>query len=54
MDIEWCKHPDTGLAMPDAIFYMELDAAEAAKRGGWGGERFVEYFVMQRVNCAPL
>ena len=39
--MEWCKMPEVGLPEPDAVIYLTLSAEEAAKRGAYGGERFV-------------
>lgn len=40
MDLEWCKQPDAGLPLPDAVVWMELPVEAAAERGGFGGERY--------------
>lgn len=44
---EYCRSPDTGLPRPDAVVFLDLSAADAAKRGGFGEERY-EVPVMQR------
>lgn len=41
LDLAWCKTCDTGLPMPDSVLFMELSVDDAAKRGGFGGERLV-------------
>lgn len=40
MDLAWCKQPDTGLPMPDVIYFMDIPLEKAALRGGFGGERY--------------
>jgi dTMP kinase len=37
--MEWCKRPEVGLLSPDVIVHLSLDPEQAAKRGGFGGER---------------
>ena len=44
---EWCKAPDAGLPRPDATIFLHLDTEAAAKRGGFGEERY-ETTDMQR------
>ncbi|KNC56048.1 thymidylate kinase [Thecamonas trahens ATCC 50062] len=38
--LEWCAAPEIGLPKPDSIIYMDLSIEDAAKRGGYGGERY--------------
>ena len=40
LDQQWCRAPDAGLPLPDAILYMELDVDTAATRGKFGEERY--------------
>lgn len=44
---EYCRSPDTGLPRPDVVIFLDLSAADAAKRGGFGEERY-EVPKMQR------
>lgn len=39
-DLEWCKCSDIGLPRPDAVLYLTLSSEAAAKRGGFGVERY--------------
>lgn len=39
-DLEWCRSPDRGLPAPDAVLYLELSIEDAARRGGFGQERY--------------
>ncbi|CAG9763506.1 unnamed protein product [Ceutorhynchus assimilis] len=40
MDINWCKHPEIGLPKPDLVILLTLSAEAAAKRSGFGEERY--------------
>ena len=40
MNMTWCKASDAGLPKPDAVYFLDLDPTVAAKRGGFGGERY--------------
>lgn len=40
MNLEWCKHPDSGLPVPDVLLHLELAQEEAENRGGFGDERY--------------
>ena len=40
LDLEWCRQPEIGLPKPDAVLYLTLQAEEAQKRAGFGGERY--------------
>jgi len=40
LGFDWCRAPDEGLPAPDAVLYLDLDPAEAEKRGGFGAERY--------------
>lgn len=40
MSFDWCAAPDAGLPAPDVVLYMTLSGEEAAKRGGFGQERY--------------
>jgi dTMP kinase len=36
----WCAASDVGLPAPDAVFFLDLAPEEAARRGGFGEERY--------------
>lgn len=38
--LEWCKNSDRGLPRPDLVLFLDLETSAAAKRGGYGQERF--------------
>ncbi|XP_072429254.1 thymidylate kinase [Chiloscyllium punctatum] len=41
--LEWCKQPDVGIPKPDVILFLHLQPSTAAKRGGFGNERYENY-----------
>lgn len=40
LTLEWTKHPEVGLPLPDAVVFLNLSPEEAAKRGGYGEEKY--------------
>ncbi|KAI8900399.1 thymidylate kinase [Globomyces pollinis-pini] len=40
LDMEWCKNSDAGLLNPDLVLYFDISPEQAAKRGGYGEERY--------------
>ena len=48
--LEWCQGCDRGLPEPDVKIFMDLDPAVAAKRGGYGEERFENTVFQNRVR----
>ena len=38
--MDWCKSCDSGLPLPDRVFYMDIDVTEASTRGDFGDERY--------------
>lgn len=40
LDLDWCKAPDRGLPAADAVVFLSVSAAVAARRGGYGAERY--------------
>lgn len=48
-DIEWCKCSDMGLPRPDAVLYLTLSSEAAAKRGGFGVERYEQTDFQKKV-----
>ncbi|KAF8071262.1 hypothetical protein HT031_001345 [Scenedesmus sp. PABB004] len=51
MDAAWCAAPDQGLPAPDLVVYLELGAAQAAARAGFGGERYERATFQDRVRA---
>ncbi len=50
MTLKWCRHPDVGLPRPDLVLFLHLEPEEAAKRGGFGAERYEEEGMQGRVR----
>ncbi|KAK9101627.1 hypothetical protein Scep_025057 [Stephania cephalantha] len=50
LDIEWCKAPERGLLAPDLVLYLDISPEEAAKRGGYGGERYEQLEFQRKVS----
>ncbi|RIA93537.1 dTMP kinase [Glomus cerebriforme] len=50
LDLNWCCSPDIGLLSPDVIFFMDLTAEEAEKRGGFGEERYEKKSLQEKVR----
>jgi dTMP kinase len=40
MSMQWCKQSDAGLPAPDHVFFLDVPPDVAARRGGFGGERY--------------
>lgn len=50
LDLDWCKAPERGLIAPDAVLYLQISIEEAAKRGGFGEERYEKVELQQKVK----
>ncbi|EGP84860.1 unnamed protein product [Zymoseptoria tritici ST99CH_1A5] len=50
MDLAWCRHPEIGLPRPDLCLFLDIAAEEAAKRGGFGTERYEKQELQDRVR----
>ncbi|KIW07104.1 thymidylate kinase, variant [Verruconis gallopava] len=40
LSIAWARYPEVGLPRPDAVIFLEISPDEAARRGGFGAERY--------------
>jgi len=40
LDLAWCQTPDIGLPVPDAVFFLHVDASVGASRANFGDERY--------------
>ena len=47
--LDWCKQSDAGLPRPDLVLFLTLSSEEAAKRGGFGDERYEQTDFQKRV-----
>ncbi len=50
LSLAWAQTPDVGLPKPDAVFFLNLEAEEAEKRGGYGDEKYEKIEMQQRVK----
>lgn len=50
LDYEWCRAPDIGLPAPDLTLFLSLSAEEAARRGGYGRERYEAVSIQTKVR----
>ena len=50
MDLAWCREPEVGLPRPDLCLFLDVGAGEAAKRGGFGTERYEKQEIQDRVR----
>jgi len=50
LDLAWCRHPEVGLPRPDICLFLDISAEDAAKRGGWGEERYEKRELQDRVR----
>ena len=40
LSLEWAWQPEVGLPRPDVLLFLSISSDEAAKRGGYGEERY--------------
>ncbi|THW32489.1 thymidylate kinase [Aureobasidium pullulans] len=50
LSLSWCRHPEEGLPRPDLCLFLDISAEDAAKRGGWGEERYEKQELQDRVR----
>ncbi|RMZ83998.1 hypothetical protein DV737_g1383, partial [Chaetothyriales sp. CBS 132003] len=50
LSLDWAWQPEIGLPQPDMVFFLDLSAASAAKRGGYGEERYESEKLQGRVR----
>jgi dTMP kinase len=50
MTLEWCRKPDVGLPRPDLCVFLDISTDDAAKRGGYGEERYEKEEMQDRVR----
>lgn len=50
LSLEWCKQPDRGLPCPDLVCFLDVSSDEAAKRGGFGEERYEKRDFQEKVR----
>ncbi|KAI0618626.1 Thymidylate kinase [Pyrenophora tritici-repentis] len=50
MSLEWCRNPELGLPRPDLCIFLDISAEDAAKRGGYGAEKYEKKDMQDRVR----
>ncbi|KAL6704417.1 Thymidylate kinase [Coniothyrium glycines] len=50
MSLEWCRQPDVGLPRPDLCIFLDISTDDAAKRGGYGTEKYEKKEMQDRVR----
>ncbi|ETI24683.1 thymidylate kinase [Cladophialophora carrionii CBS 160.54] len=50
LPLRWAWNPEIGLLKPDLLFFLDISSADAAKRGGYGAERYEMEEMQTRVR----
>lgn len=50
LSLSWARSPEVGLPRPDLVIFLDLDAEEAARRGGYGEEKYEKKDVQDNVQ----
>ncbi|EME43682.1 hypothetical protein DOTSEDRAFT_72887 [Dothistroma septosporum NZE10] len=50
MDLAWCRNMEVGLPRPDLCLFLDVSAEDAARRGGFGTERYEKQDLQNRVR----
>ncbi|KAL2846100.1 thymidylate kinase-domain-containing protein [Aspergillus pseudoustus] len=50
LSLKWAWSPELGLPQPDLCLFLSISPEEAAKRGGFGGERYENETMQSRVR----
>ncbi|KAL4923742.1 bifunctional thymidylate/uridylate kinase [Aspergillus undulatus] len=50
LSLQWAWQPEIGLPKPDLCLFLSISPDEAAKRGGFGGERYENETLQTRVR----
>ena len=50
LDLKWAWSPEIGLPQPDLVYFLDISSADAAKRGGYGEERYETQKMQARVR----
>lgn len=50
MDLEWASWPEVGLPRPDICIFLDVSAADAQARGGFGEEKYEQSEMQDRVR----
>ncbi|KAF3935320.1 hypothetical protein ABW19_dt0207169 [Dactylella cylindrospora] len=50
LSTDWCRNPDVGLPRPDVVIFLNIGEEEAARRAGFGEERYERKEMQDRVR----
>lgn len=50
LSLKWARDPEVGLPRPDVCLFLDIAPEAAAKRGGFGGERYETSAIQKRVR----
>jgi dTMP kinase len=50
LTLDWAWYPEIGLPAPDMVFFLDINSEAAAKRGGYGEERYETEQMQGRVR----
>ena len=50
LTLEWARNPEVGLPQPDLCIFLNISPADAAKRGGFGAEKYENSGMQSRVR----
>ena len=50
LSLDWAWYPEIGLPQPDLIYFLDISSTDAAKRGGYGEERYETEKMQTRVK----
>lgn len=50
LSLAWARRPEVGLPRPDVCLFLEISPEDAAKRGGFGSEKYEEEGMQKRVR----
>lgn len=50
LSLEWCWNPEIGLPQPDLVLFLDISTEDAAKRGGYGAERYEKVEMQKKVR----
>ncbi|KAF9737058.1 hypothetical protein PMIN06_011895 [Paraphaeosphaeria minitans] len=50
LSLAWSRHPEVGLPRPDLVLFLDISADDAAKRGGYGTEKYEKKEMQDRVR----
>jgi dTMP kinase len=50
LSLDWAWYPEIGLPQPDLVYFLDISSTDAAKRGGYGEERYETEAMQSRVR----